>query len=237
MSSQPPLPTARRRAFLQFLAASPLLGAIGLSSGWWHAAVAAGRDPITAARDALDVFDFETVARKNLFPRTSDTWRPAPTMTGRYGRTARASSGISCGSGGRWTFGKIDTSASVLDTTWDTPCCPVSGRQPQGVPPGGESAVARAAKTSRPSWCSRPGHRLGRRRDRRARRARVVPTLSAQRLGPDAADDQACRGGRLPVARVHGGPAWRQQSCDRDARRAAATESCAGCHPKGRQRQ
>lgn len=56
-----------RRALLQFLAASPLIAGFNLPRGWL---TARGQEAevITAAKDALDVFDFEAVARKNLSP-------------------------------------------------------------------------------------------------------------------------------------------------------------------------
>ena len=57
----------RRRAFLRFLAASPLLAGLDLPRGWLDVH-ARQSDLITAAKDALDVFDFEPVARKNLSP-------------------------------------------------------------------------------------------------------------------------------------------------------------------------
>ena len=49
-----------RREFLKFLAASPLLGAVGQAQQ--------GADIIASAQDALNVFDFEAVARQKLPP-------------------------------------------------------------------------------------------------------------------------------------------------------------------------
>ena len=62
-----PLPLAGRRALLRFLAASPVLAGLDLPR-WWLEARAQETDLIRAAKDALDVFDFEAVARKNLSP-------------------------------------------------------------------------------------------------------------------------------------------------------------------------
>lgn len=60
-------PEATRRAFLRFLAASPLLPYLHLPRDWMTA-LAQEPDLIKAAKDALDVFDFEAVARRNLSP-------------------------------------------------------------------------------------------------------------------------------------------------------------------------
>ena len=60
-------PETTRRAFLRFLAASPLLPYLHLPRDWM---TALAQEPylIKAAKDALDVFDFEAVARRNLSP-------------------------------------------------------------------------------------------------------------------------------------------------------------------------
>src|SRR3990172_12904727 len=62
-----------RRAFLRFLAASPVLGAAGLSSDWFSGLLS---EPISAqeqntyiiktVREALNVFDFRAAARAKL---------------------------------------------------------------------------------------------------------------------------------------------------------------------------
>ncbi|MEA2942798.1 MAG: 4-hydroxymandelate oxidase [Bradyrhizobium sp.] len=78
------LQNASRRRMLQFLAASPLLA---------HGALAEGvrpDDPVNWApreldkliadpTQALDVFDFEPVMKRNVPPAHSATWRQAPT--------------------------------------------------------------------------------------------------------------------------------------------------------------
>src|SRR4051812_41692324 len=53
-----PLPPSSRREFLKFLAASPLFATIGRAAD----------DLIASPQDALNVFDFEAVARRNLPP-------------------------------------------------------------------------------------------------------------------------------------------------------------------------
>ena len=71
-------PTTRsaRRAFLQFLAASPVLASTGLTPRWFEELLvsplqAQERDAvlIETVREALNVFDFRAVAKQALSPR------------------------------------------------------------------------------------------------------------------------------------------------------------------------
>ena len=75
--------TTSRRRFLQFLAASPLLATSDLAA---MATEAPSRLPdpmiwaprsldklITSPKEAIDIFDFEPVAAKNIPPRISAT--------------------------------------------------------------------------------------------------------------------------------------------------------------------
>jgi hypothetical protein len=55
-----------RRAFLRFLAASPLCAGLGLATPGHTQAPAA--ELVTKAGDALDVFDLEAVARRIIPP-------------------------------------------------------------------------------------------------------------------------------------------------------------------------
>jgi 4-hydroxymandelate oxidase len=66
-----------RRAFLQWLAASPLVGAGAIEAGATEAPsklpdpmiwTPAEREVIKSAKEAINVFDFEPVARKNVPP-------------------------------------------------------------------------------------------------------------------------------------------------------------------------
>ena len=137
-----------RRAFLRFLAASPLFAALGARSGWWDT-LAAQRDPIATAKDALDVFDFEAVARRKLSPAhlgyldtgTDDDGTVTANREGftRYQLRVRRLVDI----------GRVDTTAQMLGTTWADPVllCPVGSHK--AFHPEGESAVARAAKTAK----------------------------------------------------------------------------------------
>jgi isopentenyl diphosphate isomerase/L-lactate dehydrogenase-like FMN-dependent dehydrogenase len=133
-----------RREFLKFLAMSPALAYAELPSP----VVAALQDePILgSAKDALDVMDFEAIARKKLPPAHF-----AYLMTGvDDDGTLRAN---------RDGYGRIqlrvrrladvripDTSVSVLGKTWLTPIviCPVGSQK--AFHPEGELATARASK-------------------------------------------------------------------------------------------
>ncbi len=94
--------TSRRR-FLRFLAGSALFayGAVTSYAGEGPTAATKLPDPIVWApldtqdliaspKDAINVFDFEPVARKNVPLPTSAIWRRAPTMKSHYAPIARA---------------------------------------------------------------------------------------------------------------------------------------------------
>jgi isopentenyl diphosphate isomerase/L-lactate dehydrogenase-like FMN-dependent dehydrogenase len=133
-----------RRGFLRFLAASPALALADLPPSL----LAALQDqPILAsARDALNVMDFEPVARRNLPPAhygylTTGVDDDATIRANRegYGRLKLRVR--------RLTDIRIpDTSVTLLGTTWMTPIvlCPVGSQK--AFHPEGELAVARAAK-------------------------------------------------------------------------------------------
>jgi isopentenyl diphosphate isomerase/L-lactate dehydrogenase-like FMN-dependent dehydrogenase len=138
-----------RRALLRFLAASPVLAGLDVGGLWASALAGRQADLITAAKDALDVFDFEAVARKNLLAAhlgyletgTDDDATVRANREGftRYGLRVRRLVDI----------GKIDTSVSLLGAAWETPIflCPVGSHR--AFHPDGELAVARACKAGR----------------------------------------------------------------------------------------
>src|SRR6476661_4814900 len=123
-----------RRAFLQFLASSPLFA----------------QDPLpplamNSAKDALNVMDFEAVARKNIPPAhfgymatgvdDDATLKANHEALQKIGLRPRRLSGVS----------KADTSVSIFGTKWETPIflCPVGSQR--GFHPDGEIAAAKAA--------------------------------------------------------------------------------------------
>ncbi len=139
---------ASRRAFLRFLAASPLLTCLDLPQDWFTA-LAQEPDLIKAAKDALDVFDFEAVARKNLLPAH---WGYLSTGTDDDGTVRANREGFD-----RYQLrvrrlidtSKVTTAAPLLGTRWETPIllCPCGSHKT--FHPEGEVAVARAAKTKK----------------------------------------------------------------------------------------
>ena len=128
-----------RREFLKFLAASPLLGIAGQAQ-------LAG-DIIASPQDALNVFDFETVARHKLPPAhfgyivtgvdDDATVRANREGFSRYQMRSRRLIDVS----------RIDTSIRLLGVNWKTPIvlAPVSSQR--AFHPEGEIAVARAARS------------------------------------------------------------------------------------------
>jgi isopentenyl diphosphate isomerase/L-lactate dehydrogenase-like FMN-dependent dehydrogenase len=159
----PSTPTSRR-AFLAFLAASPILSAAGISSEMRRriglgtespesllalAQSAADRvvpaSQLASAGDALDVFDFEALARTKLPPAH---WGYLATGTDDDGTIEANREGYK-----RWGIRprrlvdvtKVDTSVQILGTRWPTPIVinPVGSQK--AFHPEGELAVARAA--------------------------------------------------------------------------------------------
>jgi isopentenyl diphosphate isomerase/L-lactate dehydrogenase-like FMN-dependent dehydrogenase len=155
--------TASRRDFLTFLAGSPLFAAAGFDlrsigrlmrgttrdqSTALDLLQQAVQEPdlISAASEALDVFDFEPVARKKLPPAH---WGYLATGTDDDGTIRANREGFA-----RWDLrprrlvdvSKVDMSVQIHGTRWDTPIviCPVGSQR--AFHPQGELAVARAAK-------------------------------------------------------------------------------------------
>jgi 4-hydroxymandelate oxidase len=139
---------ASRRAFLRFLAASPLLACLDLPHDWFTA-LAQEPDLIKAAKDGLDVFDFEAVARGNLLPAH---WGYLATGTDDDGTVRANREGFN-----RYQLrmrrlidtSKVNMSVTMLGARWDTPIllCPCGSHK--AFHPEGEVAVARAAKTKK----------------------------------------------------------------------------------------
>jgi 4-hydroxymandelate oxidase len=139
--------TAARRRFLKLLAASPLLAYSGLSPRWLSAiGRAQDRDVIASVQEALDVFDFEAAAKKNLLPEhwaylatgvdDDSTLRANREGFTRYQIRMRPLS----------DFTKLDISIQLFGTRWNTPIviCPVASLK--GFHTEGEKGVARAAR-------------------------------------------------------------------------------------------
>ena len=159
---RPDDPFSRRR-FLAFAAGSPLLAAVdvnalvgllGGSSGDRAKGLAllqqaTQQEPelIASAADALNVFDFEPVARKKVPPAH---WGYLATGSDDDGTIRANREGYA-----HWDLrvrrlvdvSKLDTSVQIFGVTWPTPIVinPVGSQR--AFHPEGELAVARAAKT------------------------------------------------------------------------------------------
>jgi 4-hydroxymandelate oxidase len=145
-----------RRRFLRYLAASPLFAAAGvdpafrrwLGTGSLDRIQQAAQDPelIRSPREALNVFDFEPVAKKKIPPAhwgylatgsdDDGTIRANREGFNRYELRMRRLIDVS----------KLDPSVQILGRRWESPIviCPVGSQK--AFHPDGELAVARAAK-------------------------------------------------------------------------------------------
>jgi 4-hydroxymandelate oxidase len=152
------LPSVRatsRRRFLQYLAGSPLLASGALSAYGSEAPsklpdpmiwAPAGGELINSPKDAINVFDFEPVARKNVPPAhfgymasgldDEVTLRANREGFLKFQLTPHRLNDVS----------KVDTSVELFGTRYDSPIfvCPTGGNQ--FFHPDGEVAVAKAAR-------------------------------------------------------------------------------------------
>jgi isopentenyl diphosphate isomerase/L-lactate dehydrogenase-like FMN-dependent dehydrogenase len=131
------------------LAGTPILPYLNLPREWTSGRQQQDPELITSAKDALDVLDFEPVARKNIPPAhfgymatgTDDDATIRANREGftRYQLRVRRLVDVS----------KIDMSIQVLGATWSSPIviCPVGSQK--AFHPEGELAVARAVKGKR----------------------------------------------------------------------------------------
>lgn len=143
-----PTDSVSRRRFIEFLAASPLLAGTRFDLAWFQQQQGSA-DPdrlIASAADALNVFDFEPVARKKI-PHAH--WGYLSTGTDDDGTLRANREGYA-----KWDLrarrlvdvSKIDTTVTLIGTKWDTPIflCPLGSQR--AFHAEGELAVARAAK-------------------------------------------------------------------------------------------
>ena len=136
-----------RRTFISFLAASPLYAGLGfLGRAFAQTPVSNGDGLIARAGDALDVFDFEPVAHRNIPPAHwgylvsgvdgEDTLKANRAAYSRYQLQARRMIDVS----------KIDLSVELFGEKFNSPIilCPLGAQR--AFHPEGEIAVAKAAK-------------------------------------------------------------------------------------------
>jgi (S)-2-hydroxy-acid oxidase len=151
-----------RRQFLNFLVASPLLAAprlvseplarllglhVGLGNGLGALDEAAHTtDVITSPDQALDVMDFEPVARKVLPSAHFGYLATGVDDDATVQANRQGFSKVQIRSRRLVDVEKLDTSVRLLGTTWPTPIflCPVSAMK--AFHPEGEVAAARAAR-------------------------------------------------------------------------------------------
>jgi isopentenyl diphosphate isomerase/L-lactate dehydrogenase-like FMN-dependent dehydrogenase len=158
--SGPPAERSRRR-FLRYLAASPVVAALAGEKGLAQSAAnevsasparlleALGEKPIASAKDAVNVFDFDVVARRTLPPA-------------HYGyiatgvdddRTVRANregfDRIQIRARHLVDVRKVDTRTELFGRVYETPLflCPAASQR--AFHPDGELATARAARAER----------------------------------------------------------------------------------------
>ena len=135
-----------RRRFLSYLLASPLAAAAARA---WGAGSDAGAEPylVESAADAVDVFDFEAIARARLPPAH---WGYLATgvdgdATLRANRSALAQYALRVRR--MVDVRDVDLSVDLLGTRWETPIvlCPVGSQR--AFHPDGELGTARAARS------------------------------------------------------------------------------------------
>jgi 4-hydroxymandelate oxidase len=153
--NSPIVRAASRRRFLQYLAASPLFASHALSAYGAEAPsklpdpmiwAPADSEPINSPKDAINVFDFEPVARKNVPPAhfgymasgldDEVTLRANREGFLKFQLLPRRLNDVS----------KVDTSVELFGTKYDSPIfvCPTGGNR--FFHPDGEVAVAKAAR-------------------------------------------------------------------------------------------
>ncbi len=143
-----------RRAFLSFLAASPVLAYAGFNSHWIDEVLAAplpqqNEVVIKSVKEALNIFDFDAAARVKLTPAhytfitdgsfNNETLRANRDGFSKYEVRLRRLTGIT----------SVDQSVKIFGKAWDSPIffSPV-GRM-NAYYPDGAVTVARAAKSTR----------------------------------------------------------------------------------------
>jgi 4-hydroxymandelate oxidase len=134
-----------RRAFLKFLAASPLFASLPARAWQTHTL----DEVLASPKDALDVMDFEAAARKALPPAHWGYMTSGVDDNLTRDANHEAYKHIQLRPRKLVDVSKIDTRVELFGTTWDSPIflCPVGA---QGMfHADGEMAVARAAQTKK----------------------------------------------------------------------------------------
>ncbi|HVQ30768.1 MAG TPA: alpha-hydroxy acid oxidase, partial [Vicinamibacteria bacterium] len=135
---------AHRRRFLRFLLGSPLLAG---SRSALAALAQAGDDVITTPEQALNVMDFEAVARKNLPPAHFGYMATGVDDDATLKANRDGFSRFSLRVRRLVDVREVDLSVSLLGTAWDSPIvlAPVSSQR--AFHPEGEIGSAKAARS------------------------------------------------------------------------------------------
>jgi hypothetical protein len=205
-----------RRRFLQYLAGSPLFASGAISANGTEGLsklpdpmiwAPADGELIKSPKDAINVFDFEPVAHKNVPPAhfgymasgidDEVTLRANREGFLKFQLLPRRLNDVS----------KVDTSVELFGTKYDSPIfvCPTGGNK--FFHPDGEVAVAKAARAG--NHLPNPLDSFERFRGGRHQCAggtNLVPALCLAALGGFAGADQARRGRRLSGSRGDGRP-------------------------------
>ena len=142
-----------RRAFLSFLAASPVLAYAGFSSNWIEEVLAAPPQQqnevvIKSVKEALNVFDFDAAARTKLIPAhytfitdgsfNNETLRANREGFLKYEVRLHRLTGIT----------KVDQSVRIFGKNWESPVFFAPVGRMNAYYPDGAVVVARAAKAT-----------------------------------------------------------------------------------------
>lgn len=137
-----------RRRFLRLLAASPVLAASGFSYASRDTVeqLAQGEELITAPEQAVNVLEFEAVARKNLPPAHFGYLATGVDDDGTIRANREGFSKYQLRVRRLRDIAKIDMSVKLFGTTWDSPIILAPVGSQKAFHPGGEIATAQAAR-------------------------------------------------------------------------------------------
>jgi isopentenyl diphosphate isomerase/L-lactate dehydrogenase-like FMN-dependent dehydrogenase len=141
---------SNRRAFLKFLAASPLLGALPAGVPGFAQALGQGGDfVISSPADALNVFEFEAAARKVLPPAHWGSMASGVDNDESLQANLQGYSHYQVRARRLVDVSRIDMSTTLFGTTWETPILMSPVGSCNVLNPGGEVAVAKAAQSKK----------------------------------------------------------------------------------------
>ena len=147
-----------RRNFLRFLAGSPLLAPLGMAAGFFDESNAQGQlstgaaelsDLISSPDDAVNVFDFESVARHELPPAHWGYLKTGVDDDATLLANRKAFSKLYLRPRRLADVSKIDMSLKLFGVQWETPIVLAPAGSQMAFHDDGEIAVAKAARKKR----------------------------------------------------------------------------------------